>query len=223
MGKSDLGHHRVPSLVVNVFRRTSMRAWAAALFVGAIGTSCSRSCGGSTTAAVTPELPVAVPSGTGMVVIDMAGTWVIDDAVIIETNAPVPNPPFNGTLFELEPTRVSSIGGLSVAPGDLIAVIGSPLVSYVNLIDASTVFYGLVIDQRATGGERIETALAGGAVDTNTIAVEAYNSTQSPSDVIPRYTRSRYVLVRTPGTTPLLHRPEDLGFEDLFRRAFGGF
>ena len=155
--------------------------------------------------------------------IDMAGMWVIEDAVVIETNAPVPNPPFNGTMFELETTRIASIGGLSVAPGDLIAVIGSPLVSYVNLVEASTVYYGLVVDQRATGGLRIGTALAGGAVDANTISVEAYNSTQSATDLVPRYTRSRYVLVRTSGTTPLLHRPEELGFEDLIRRAFGGF
>ncbi|MEC8251701.1 MAG: hypothetical protein VX044_00705 [Planctomycetota bacterium] len=200
-----------------------MRAWATVLLAGVLGTACSRGFGGTPDVTVTPDIPVAVPPGTGILAIDMAGMWVIEDAVIIETNAPVPNPPFNGTMFELETTRIASIGGLSVAPGDLIAVIGSPLVSYVNLIESSTVYYGLVVDQRATGGLRIETALAGGAVDANTISVEAYNSTQSVTDQIPRYTRSRYVLVRTSGTTPLLHRPEELGFEDLFRRAFGGF
>ena len=200
-----------------------MRAWAAVLLAGVLGTACSRGIGGTPDVTVTPDIPVTVPPGTGILAIDMAGMWVIEDAVVIETNAPVPNPPFNGTMFELETTRIASIGGLSVAPGDLIAVIGSPLVSYVNLVEASTVYYGLVVDQRATGGLRIETALAGGAVDANTISVEAYNSTQSATDLVPRYTRSRYVLVRTSGTTPLLHRPEELGFEDLFRRAFGGF
>ena len=200
-----------------------MRAWAAVLLAGVLGTACSRGIGGTPDVTVTPDIPVTVPPGTGILAIDMAGMWVIEDAVVIETNAPVPNPPFNGTMFELETTRIASIGGLSVAPGDLIAVIGSPLVSYVNLVEASTVYYGLVVDQRATGGLRIETALAGGAVDANTISVEAYNSTQSATDLVPRYTRSRYVLVRTSGTTPLLHRPEELGFEDLVRRAFGGF
>lgn len=200
-----------------------MRAWAAVLLAGVMGTACSGGFGATPDVTVTPDIPVTVPPGTGILAIDMAGMWIIEDAVVIETNAPVPNPPFNGTMFELEPTRIASIGGLSVAPGDLIAVIGSPLVSYVNLVEASTVYYGLVVDQRATGGLRIETALAGGAVDANTISVEAYNSTQSATDLIPRYTRSRYMLTRTSGTTPLLHRPEELGFEDLVRRAFGDF
>jgi len=182
------------------------------------------SCGnsGAQTGAVTPDLPVGVPTGTGALAIDMAGTWTIQDAVVIETNAAVPDPPFNGTPMVFEPTRIASIGGLSVAPGDLAAVIGSPLVSYVNVIDSSTVFYGLVVDQRATGGPRLETALAGGAVSANTIAVEAFNSVQLPSDTVPRFTRSVYILVRAPGTTPLQHRPEDWTFEDLVRSAFGG-
>lgn len=182
------------------------------------------SCGnsGAQTGAVTPDLPVGVPTGTGALAIDMAGTWTIQDAVVIETNAAVPDPPFNGTPMVFEPTRIASIGGLSVAPGDLAAVIGSPLVSYVNVIDSSTVFYGLVVDQRATGGPRLETALAGGAVSANTIAVEAFNSVQLPTDTVPRFTRSVYILVRAPGTTPLQHRPEDWTFEDLVRSAFGG-
>lgn len=182
------------------------------------------SCGnsGAQTGAVTPDLPVGVPTGTGALAIDMAGTWTIQDAVVIETNAAVPDPPFNGTPMVFEPTRIASIGGLSVAPGDLAAVIGAPLVSYVNVIDSSTVFYGLVVDQRATGGPRLETALAGGAVSANTIAVEAFNSVQLPTDTVPRFTRSVYILVRAPGTTPLQHRPEDWTFEDLVRSAFGG-
>jgi hypothetical protein len=183
------------------------------------------SCGNSgpqTTGAVTPDLPVGVPTGTGALAIDMAGTWTIQDAAVIETNAAFPNPPFNGTPMVFEPTRIASIGGVSVAPADLTALIGSPLVSYVNVIDSSTVFYGLVVDDRATGGPRLETALAGGAVSANTIAVEAFNSIQLPSDPVPHFTRSVYVLVRAPGTTPLQHRPEEWTFEDLARSAFGG-
>lgn len=198
-----------------------MAAWGAIASIALLAAGCSRNCSNPDVGAVSPDLPVAVPSGTGTLAIDMPGIWTIQDTIIVETNAAVPNPPFNGTVFEFEPTRIASIGGLSVTPGDLIAIIGSPLVSYVNVIDSSTVFYGLVVDQRASGGLRLETALAGGAVDANTIAVEAYNSSQSPSDVVPRFTRSRYVLVRTPGTTPLQHRPEEWTFEDMIEAAFG--
>lgn len=205
---------------MNTVLRLKRIAGLGALLVLLSAGSCGNS--GAQTGAVTPDLPVGVPTGTGALAIDMAGTWTIQDAVVIETNAAVPDPPFNGTPMVFEPTRIASIGGLSVAPGDLAAVIGSPLVSYVNVIDSSTVFYGLVVDQRATGGPRLETALAGGAVSANTIAVEAFNSVQLPSDTVPRFTRSVYILVRAPGTTPLQHRPEDWTFEDLVRSAFGG-
>lgn len=168
-----------------------------------------------------PDIPVSVPTGAGGVQIDMAGTWAIQNATILETNAVVPDPPVDGTLFQFEPTRVATIGGLSVDPDDLAAIIGAPLVSYVNQIDGSRVFYGLVVDRRATGGLRLETALAGGAVDANTIAVEAFNSAQAPNEAEPQFTRSRYLLVRVPGTTPLLHRPEDWTAADLLRSAFG--
>ena len=52
--------------------------------------------------------------------------------------------------------------------------------------------------------------------------MEAFNSVQLPTDTVPRFTRSVYILVRAPGTTPLQHRPEDWTFEDLVRSAFGG-
>ena len=38
---------------------------------------------------------------------------------------------------------------------------------------------------------------------------------------MPRFTRSRYLLVRTPGTTPLQHRPEEWAFEGMVQAAFG--
>jgi hypothetical protein len=187
---------------------------------------CSNS-GSSTTAdgqpAGDPGIPVAVPDGAGGVQIDMAGTWVIAAAEVIETNAPTPNPPFNGTVFQFEPDRIATIGGLSVDPDDLALILGGPLASYVNVIDASRVFYGLTVDNRPTGGSRLESALAGGAISNNAILVEAYNSEQLANQPLPYYTRSRYVLLRVPGTTPLLHRPEDWTAEDLLRNAFGGF
>jgi len=151
----------------------------------------------------------------------MAGTWSIQNATVLESNAAVPDTPVDGTLFQFEPTRIVTIGGLSVDPDDLAALIGAPLVSYVNQIDQTRVFYGLVVDRRSSGGTRLESALAGGSVDANTIAVEAFTSVQAPNDAEPTFTRSRYLLVRVSGTSPLLHRPEDWTAEDLTRAAFG--
>jgi len=154
---------------------------------------------------------------------DMAGLWSIQDTVIIESNNPVPTPPVDGTIFELDPTRIVTIGGFDVSPGALAQAAGAPLISYINVVDMSSVFYGVVIDERASGGSRFETALAGGAVDADTVVVEALNSSQSAIAAFPSFTRSRYKLVRTSGTMPLQHRPEEWTFEDMARSAFGGF
>lgn len=188
------------------------------LLVSILAACSSGSGGGGPTG---PDIPASVPDGAGGVQIEMAGTWVIQNATVLETNSPIPDPPVDGTMFQLEPERIATIGGLSVDPDDLAAIIGAPLVSYVNQVDGARVFYGVVIDTRASGGTRVETALAGGAVDANTIAVEAFNSVQTPSNEEPLFTRSRYLLVRAPGTTPLLHRPEDWTSADLVRAAFG--
>ena len=208
---------------VCVNRIPHIRAFAStvALLVALSSASCSRNCGTADVAGLSPELPAQLPIGAGAAVIDMAGLWSIQEAVIIEANTATPTPPLPGTLFEMEPTRIASISGLSVAPADLAILIGAPLVSYVNVVDGSTVFYGIVVDQRASGGLRVETALAGGSVGPDTISVEAFNSTQAPNEVVPTFTRARYQLVRVAGTTPLLHRPEDLDFGDLVSLAFG--
>ena len=208
---------------VCVNRIPHIRALAslAVLLVALSSASCSRSCGTADVAGLSPDLPAKMPIGAGEAVIDMAGLWSIQDAVIIETNTATPTPPLNGTLFQLEPTRIAAIGGLSVAPADLAILIGAPLVSYVNVVEGSTVFYGIVVDQRASGGLRVETALAGGSVGPDSISVEAFNSTQAPNEVVPTFTRARYQLVRVAGTTPLLHRPEELDFGDLVSLAFG--
>ena len=168
-----------------------------------------------------PDIPASVPPGAGVLQIDMAGSWVIQNAEVLDTNTTSPTPPPNGTLFQLESTRVASIGGLSVEQSALEQFVNAPLESYVNQLDGTNVYFAVVFDQRASGGERIETALAGGAVDANTILVEAFNSAQGASDPVPQFIRSRYNLVRVPGTTPLQHRPESWTAEDLFRAAFG--
>lgn len=174
--------------------------------------------GGGPTA---PDIPAAVPPGAGILQIDMAGTWAVQNAQIVETNTANPTPPPTGTLFQLEPTRIASIGGLSVQQPALEQFINAPLDSYVNQLDGTKMYYGVVADQRAAGGERIEIALAGGALDANTILVESFTSAQSTSAPAPQFTRSRYSLVRVPGTTPLGHRPESWTAKDLFQAAFG--
>ena len=181
--------------------------------------ACGSSGGGGGSAV--PDIPASVPPGAGVLQIDMAGTWAIQDTSVLETNAANPTSPPNGTLFMLEPTRIASIGGLSVEQSALEQFVNAPLESYVNQLDGTNVYYAVVTDQRASGGERIETALAGGAVDANTILVEAFTSAQGASDPAPQFTRSRYTLVRVPGTTPLQHRPESWTAEDLLRAAFG--
>ena len=152
----------------------------------------------------------------------MAGSWVIQNAEVLEANTTNPTPPPDGTLFQLESTRVASIGGLNVEQSALEQFVNAPLESYINQLDGTNVYYAVISDQRASGGERIETALAGGAVDANTILVESFNSVQGASDLVPHFIRSRYSLVRVPGTTPLQHRPESWTLEDLLRAAFGG-
>lgn len=209
------------AVFVNAIRYIRALACLSAVLVALSSASCGNSSGSATFAGLSPELPAQLPLGSGGVAIDMSGMWSIEDAVIIESNSVAPTPPLNGTLFEMEPTRIAAIGGLSVAPSDLAILVGVPLVSYVNVVDSSTVFYGIIVDQRASGGLRVETALAGGSVGPDTISIEAYNSTQAPNEVVPTFTRARYRLARVAGTTPLLHRPEELDFVDFVSVAFG--
>lgn len=168
-----------------------------------------------------PDISASVPPGAGVLQIDMAGSWVIQNSEVLEANTTNPMPPPNSTLFQLESTRFASIGGLSVEQSALEQFVNAPLESYVNQLDGTNAYFAVVIDQRAFGGDRVETALAGGAVDANTIMVEAFNSTQGASDPAPSFIRSRYSLVRVPGTTPLQHRPESWTAGDLLRAAFG--
>jgi len=150
----------------------------------------------------------------------MAGTWQISNAAIVDTNSTSPAPPINGTTFVIELARVVSIAGLSVDPVGLTQLLGVPLDSYVNQVDDRTVFYGLVVDRRDSGLSREEVAVAGGAINADTISVEAYSSTQAPGVAEPIFTLSRYDLVRVAGTTPA-ELPEQGSLQDLLKNAFG--
>jgi hypothetical protein len=172
----------------------------AALALLALAAACS---GSSRSAPPDPQVGASVPTGAGGVVIAMVGTWEIRDAQIVETNNPSPVPPLTGTRVEIGADSITSIGGLGVSRANLEAVLGAALESYVNQQNGRTLFYGLVVDQRATGGLRQQVGVAGGAVDANTIAVEAFESVQPASQAQAVFTRSRYTLARVATTSPL--------------------
>ena len=64
-----------------------MAAWGAIVSIALLVAGCSRNCSDPDVGAVSPDLPVAVPSGTGILAIDMPGIWTIQDTVIVETGA----------------------------------------------------------------------------------------------------------------------------------------
>ncbi len=151
-----------------------------------------------------PQLPAAVPNGSGNVTIQMAGTWQVGSVSVVDSLGSVA-PPADGTEFVLGPQGLVSIAGLSVAQADLEALLGAPLESYVNQLDGRTVLYGLVVDQRASGGTREQAALAGGALGDNSIAVEGYTSSQAANEPQARFVLWRGVLSRT---SPAMVLPE---------------
>lgn len=153
--------------------------------------ACSGGGGGSDSG-----VPARVPDGTGKVAIQMIGTWEIRSATVIDTNDPAAQPPLNGTRIVIGPQGVASIAGLSVVRTELEAVLGFPLDVYVNQVDGKTILYGLGYDRRAQGGLRQQVGLAAGSVDDNSIAVEQFTSTQTPSQANEVFVRSRYTLAR---------------------------
>lgn len=143
-----------------------------------------------------PQLPAAVPTGTGAIEIDMAGTWTVQGATVVESNNSAQSPPPDGLTFVLQGDRVTSIAGLEVSPAVLTILLG-PLTLYINQADGKTLFYAVTVDTRSTGGTLETTALAGGSVDDNTISIESAVSSQAVSETEPRFTRSRYLLRRS--------------------------
>lgn len=148
-----------------------------------------------------------VPDGSGQLAIQMAGTWEIRQAQVIDTNDPNAAAPLNGTPIVLGVQSVQSIGGLSVARTDLETVLGFPLDLYVNQLDGKTILYGVGYDRRAQGGVRQQVGVAAGSLDDNTIAVEQFTSTQTASQQSEVFVRARYQLVRL-GVSP--QQPADL-------------
>tara|TARA_R110002096_G_scaffold14256_5_gene49711 strand:- start:4529 stop:5146 length:618 start_codon:yes stop_codon:yes gene_type:complete len=183
-------------------------------------------CSGGSGGPSVPQIAANVPDGAGSVTIAMTGSWEIRNAVVIDSNSANPVPPLNGTTFTIQPDKVVSIGGLPVDPDGLALLLGAPLDSYVNEVSDRTLFYGLVVDRRAAGMTREEVAVAGGSLNADTIAVEAYSSSQSPAAADPVFTLSRYELVRVAPAAPaapveLLAEGEQRTLQALLQEAFG--
>jgi hypothetical protein len=151
-----------------------------------------------------PQIPAGVPAGSGAVAIQMVGTWQLGNVSVVETNSMlVPTP--DGTPFVIGPTALLSIGGLSVAQADLEVLLGVALDAYVNQLDGRTLLYGVLVDQRASGGVRDQVAVAAGSIDDNTIAVEGFISTQGVNDAEAQFVRWRGLLGRV---SPAIFVPE---------------
>ena len=145
-----------------------------------------------------------VPAGTGQRTIQMVGTWEIRQSVVIDTNDPGAAAPLNGTPIVIGVQGIASIAGLSVARSDLETVLGFALDLYLNQQDGRKVLYGIASDRRAQGGILQEIGFAGGSVDDDTISVEQFTSTQTPSQQSPVFVRSRYSLARIDAAPPVL-------------------
>jgi hypothetical protein len=182
------------------FRHSQRRSgvFAFTLF-GVLGSACSGGGGGGTPPS---EVVAEIPAGTGKLAIQMAGTWLIQGAAVVETNSPNPEAPVNGTPIVLDGTGIVSIAGLSVARADLEALLGTTLTFYVNRADGRTVVYGLGTDRFAQGGPRELAGVAGGSFNDNTIAVETYTSRQQDAASPEIFVRSRYMLTRVDSSAP---------------------
>lgn len=177
--------------------------------------ACSGSSSGGAAPPVGPQIAAGVPAGSGLQSIQMTGTWEIRNSQIVDTNSPTPDPAINGTQFVIDSGRVQTIGLLPVNPDQLTLLLGSPPEYYVNQVDGKTIFYGVIVDRRAANDSRLEIAVAGGALDTDTIAVEAYSSAQGPNDLEPIYVVSRYQLARVAQPAPVqLENSDGAGFDD---------
>lgn len=164
-------------------------------------------CGGGGSSSAGPQSPASVPDGSGSLAIDMSGVWAIADAQILASNAANPLPPINGTPFVHDVDRIVSIGGISVSPESLTVLLDAPLLTYVNRLDGQTLHYSVLVDRRANGGTREEIVVAGGSLDPDTIAVEAYASAQRIADPEPVFVLSRYLLERVVPTPVVLDPP----------------
>lgn len=207
------------------FRHSSRRlGWfASPLLLVLTGSACSGGGGGG---APPSEVAATVPEGTGKLAIQMAGTWAIQGAAVVETNSPTPEAPVNGTLVVLDGSGIVSIAGLSVARADLEALLGTALTFYVNRADGRTVLYGIGTDRFAQGGPREVVGVAGGSFNDNSIAVESYTSRQPTAASPEIFVRSRYMLTRVDTAAPvgLAPRPGVEGEDDLraaIRAMFG--
>ncbi|MFK7740801.1 MAG: hypothetical protein AB8H80_10800 [Planctomycetota bacterium] len=177
--------------------------------------ACSGSSGSSD-----PQIPASVPAGAGNVAIDMSGTWEIRDATIVESNFVGAEPPLNNTPFLLNPDEVVSVANILVTPATLELLAGAPLEFYVNTVTDRRFFYAWASDRRPNGENRFELAVAGGAIDADTILVEQFESILEQGQVEPFFERSQYRLVRVAGAPAMLD-PASEEAKTAFERVYG--
>lgn len=152
-------------------------------------------CGGGGGGGETSPVSAVVPAGSGARSIQMIGTWEIRNVTVVDSGGPSPLTPLNGTQVVISGDGVVSIGGFSTKRSDLETLLGAPLDTYVNQQDGRRLFYGLTLDQRATGFTREVVGVAGGSIDDATIAVEQFNSSTNAAGV-ESFVRARYTLAR---------------------------
>ena len=162
-------------------------------------------CGGGGGGGETSPVSAVVPAGSGARSIQMIGTWEIRNVIVVESGGASPLTPLNGTQVVISGDGIVSIGGFSTKQVDLETLLGAPLDTYVNQQDGRRLFYGLTLDQRATGFTREVVGLAGGSIDDATIAVEQFNSSTNATGV-ESFVRARYSLARI---APSILIPED--------------
>jgi hypothetical protein len=151
--------------------------------------------GGGGGGGATSPVSAVVPAGSGARAIQMIGTWEIRNVIVVESGGASPLTPLNGTQVVISGDGIVSIGGFSTKQADLETLLGAPLDTYVNQQDGRRLFYGLTLDQRATGFTREVVGLAGGSIDDATIAVEQFNSSTNAAGV-ESFVRARYTLAR---------------------------
>ena len=97
------------------------------------------SCGGGGDG---PTVSARLPNGSGQVTINMAGNWVVSNARIVETTAPNPTPPVNGTIAGLTSNGILSVDGVLLSRTAIEQALGVPLNWYVNTADGRTLLFG---------------------------------------------------------------------------------
>jgi hypothetical protein len=157
-----------------------------------------------------PSVAANVPQGSGQTPINMAGDWVVQGVTLVETNAPNPTLPIEGTVVRLGNDGILTIDGVAMARGLMEQRLGIPFTWYINTADRRTLLFGFHADVPQTG-TMLEAGVAGGSMSGNRIEVESYAAQRLRAQDPLLYLRSRYHLLRVQGSPAVLEEPPDTG------------